>query len=256
LERGIGENEADLFTSMFEGFQGLEQANESPDAKSFQAFNKAFLDRWEEGLNENDAENLQVLGDMRQLLTFCEKNNSGNHVKIDPTLARGLSYYTGTIIEIVLTKGDFSGSITGGGRYDGLIGMFGKEQIPACGLSIGLERIIVVMDERGMFPPELETNAADVLVTIWNEESAGESLKLANELRQSSLRVLVYPEADKLGKQFKYASQVGVSFVCVLGETELAENNVTLKNMQTGAQETVARAEIAERIKKDISVRD
>jgi histidyl-tRNA synthetase len=105
------------------------------------------------------------------------------------------------------------------------------------------------MDERGMFPPELETSAADVMVTVWNEESAVESLKLANELRVSGLRVLVYPEADKLGKQFKYASQVGVHFVCVLGETELAENNVTLKNMQTGAQETVSREEVPVKIK-------
>ena len=140
------------------------------------------------------------------------------------------------------------GSLGGGGRYDGLIGMFGKEQIPACGFSLGLERILVVMDERGMFPPELETSAADVMVTVWNEESAGESLKLANELRQNGLRVLVYPEADKLGKQFKYASQVGVSYVCVLGETELAENKVTLKNMETGEQETVSREEITAKI--------
>ena len=169
------------------------------------------------------------------------------NVKINASLARGLSYYTGAIFEINVP--DLAGSLGGGGRYDGLIGMFGKEQIPACGFSLGLERIIVVMDERGMFPPELTESAADVLVTVWNEESAGESLKLANELRQNGLRVLVYPEADKLGKQFKYASQIGVRFVCVLGETELAENNVTLKNMQTGEQETVSREEIAQKIK-------
>lgn len=152
-------------------------------------------------------------------------------------------------MEIILISGDFKGSIGGGGRYDGLIGMFGKEQIPACGFSLGLERILVVMDERGMFPPELQTGAADVLVTIWNETAAGESLKLANELRQNGLRVLVYPEADKLGKQFKYASQINVPFVCVLGETELAENKVTLKNMLSGEQETVSREDVANKIK-------
>ena len=186
------------------------------------------------------------LANLTQILELVKLEN----LKINASLARGLSYYTGAIIEIVLTKGDFSGSITGGGRYDDLIGMFGKEQIPACGLSIGLERIVVVMDERGMFPPELETNAADVLVTLMDEASAVESLRLANELRAAGLRVSVYPEADKLGKQFKYASQIGVSFVCVLGESELAENNVTLKNMQTGEQETVSREEIAARISK------
>ena len=138
--------------------------------------------------------------------------------------------------------------IAGGGRYDGLIGMFGKEEIPAVGFSLGLERIILIMEERGMFPDDLTTNAADVLVTIWNEETAGESLKLANELRQKGLRVLVYPQADKLGKQFKYADQINVEYVCVLGETELAENKVKLKNMKTGEQENIAREKIAEKI--------
>ena len=83
---------------------------------------------------------------------------------------------------------DLAGSLGGGGRYDGLIGMFGKEQIPACGFSLGLERILFVMDERRMFPPEIAApKAADVMVTIWNEESAVESLKLASELRSRGL---------------------------------------------------------------------
>jgi histidyl-tRNA synthetase len=111
-----------------------------------------------------------------------------------------------------------------------------------------LERIIVVMTERNMFPGDLQNASADVLVTIWNEDSAGESLKLGNELRAKGLRVLVYPEADKLGKQFKYASQVNVPFVCILGETELAENRVTLKNMRAGEQEMLLREDIAKKI--------
>jgi histidyl-tRNA synthetase len=176
-------------------------------------------------------------------------SNGQSNVEIDPTLARGLSYYTGAIFEIVLTNGDFAGSIGGGGRYDGLIGMFSKEEIPACGFSLGLERIIVVMTERGMFPPELEQNSADVMVTIWNEESIAESLKLASELRKSGLRVLVYPEADKMAKQFKYAGQINVPYVCVLGDNELAENKVSLKNMKTGEQEVVGREEVAGKLK-------
>jgi len=181
---------------------------------------------------------------LAQILRLADLEN----VKIDASLARGLSYYTGAIMEAELTGGDFKGSIGGGGRYDALIGMFGKEQIPACGFSLGLERIIVVMTERNMFPEGLQNASADVMVTIWNEESIGESLKLANELRSDGLRALVYPEADKLGKQFKYASQIGVPFVCVLGENELAENKVTLKNMQSGEQETILREEIAKKI--------
>lgn len=186
----------------------------------------------------------QSIKDLRQILEISKNSQ----IKIDVSLARGLSYYTGAIMEVAVT--DLAGSLGGGGRYDGLIGMFGKEEIPACGFSLGLERILVVMEERGMFPSELQTNSADVLVTIWNEEQAGESLKLANELRSSGLRVLVYPEADKLGKQFKYAGQVNVPYVCILGESELAENKVALKNMLTGEQETVAREEVAGKIEK------
>ncbi len=196
-------------------------------------------------VNETGIEGLKEIEDVIQAT-----NNLGlTKMRVNPALARGLSYYTGAIFEVVLTNGDFSGSIAGGGRYDGLIGMFGKEQIPACGFSLGLERILVVMEERGMFPKELSDASADVMVTVWNAESIGESLKLAAELRKQSLRVLVYPEADKLGKQFKYADSIKIPFVCVLGDTELAENKVTLKNLQTGEQETVERSTVADKIK-------
>jgi histidyl-tRNA synthetase len=169
-------------------------------------------------------------------------------LRIDASLARGLSYYTGAIFEVNVP--DLAGSIASGGRYDGLIGMFGKEQIPAVGFSLGLERILLIMEERGMFPKELSESSADVLVTVWNEDAIGESLELASELRKQNLRVLVYPEADKLGKQFKYADSIKIPFVCVLGENELAENKVTLKNLQTGEQETFLRNEVSKSIKK------
>ena len=130
-----------------------------------------------------------------------------------------------------------------------LIGMFGKEQIPACGFSLGLERILVVMEERGMFPPEIaESTPADVMVTIWNDETVSDSLKLASELRAAGIRTTVYPEADKLGKQFKYADSIKVPWVCVIGESEIAENQVTLKDLRTGEQNTYPRAEIASQI--------
>ncbi len=132
---------------------------------------------------------------------------------------------------------DLAGSLGGGGRYDGLIGMFGKQQIPACGFSLGLERILVVMEERGMFPPEIaKSNPADVMVTIWNENSITESLKLANELRSQDLRVTVYPEAHKLGKQLKYADSISVPYVCILGDEETIEGKVKLKNMASGEE--------------------
>lgn len=185
---------------------------------------------------------------INELSEVLAMNQGISNVRIDPTLARGLSYYTGAIFEISVP--DLAGSLGGGGRYDGLIGMFGKEEIPACGFSLGLERIIVVMEERGMFPAEVAATSADVMVTIWNEDGIAESLKLAGELRSAGLRVTLYPEADKLGKQFKYADSIGVEYVCVLGESELAEGKVTLKNMKTGEQETVEREKVAEKVKE------
>src|SRR5687767_15325813 len=181
----------------------------------------------------------EVLTQIGQLLLFADRYP----IQIDPSLARGLSYYTGTIMEINVP--DLAGSLAGGGRYDGLIGMFGKEQIPACGFSLGLERILVVMEERGMFPPEIaDSTPADVMVTIWSEETIGESLKLANELRQQGLRVTVYPEPDKLGKQIKYADSIKVPFVCIRGESEIAEGKVKLKNMKSGEETMLSADEI------------
>jgi histidyl-tRNA synthetase len=217
--------------------------------KQRNSINTATLKKLSDFIGNNDS---GILGieTLREIITLSEKTKAIGRISLFPNLARGLSYYTGAIMEIGLDEGDFTLSLGGGGRYDGLIGMFGKEEIPACGFSLGLERILVVMDERGMFPEDLQDAAADVMVTIWNEDAAGESLKLANELRQKGLRVLVYPEVDKLGKQFKYASQVGASFVCVLGESELAENKVTLKNMRSGEQETISREEVAVKIRE------
>ncbi len=201
-------------------------------------------------IGENEIGNIGV----NEIDSLLNLTKGLKKIRVNPSLARGLSYYTGAIFEIVLTNGDFAGSIGGGGRYDGLIGMFSKEEIPACGFSLGLERIIVVMEERGEFDRlikegKIKIDSADVMVTIWNEESIVESLKLASELRKSGLRVLVYPEADKMAKQFKYAGQINVPYVCVLGEKELAENKVALKNMTTGEQEIIGREEVGGKVK-------
>ncbi|HSL53726.1 MAG TPA: His/Gly/Thr/Pro-type tRNA ligase C-terminal domain-containing protein, partial [Pyrinomonadaceae bacterium] len=154
------------------------------------------------------------------------------------------SYYTGTIMEINVK--DLAGSLGGGGRYDNLVGMFLGQDIPACGFSLGLERILVVMNERNMFPAELGSSPADVMVAIWNKDSVAESIKLARELRRGGLKVDLYPEADKLGKQFKYASAQGVPFVAVIGEDELAKGMVAIKDMKSGEQREVERAKVVE----------
>jgi histidyl-tRNA synthetase len=189
---------------------------------------------------------LAGVADLEQILKFCDATAAGRHLRFDSTLARGLSYYTGAIMEI--TVPDLAGSLGGGGRYDELIGMFLGESIPACGFSLGLERILVVMSERDMFPADVQTTAADVMITLFDQESVENALRLAAELRSADVRVEVYPEPDKLGKQFKYAASRGVRFVLVEGADERARQEVTVKNMVTGEQASVPRTELRERL--------
>jgi histidyl-tRNA synthetase len=146
-------------------------------------------------------------------------------------------------MEIVVP--DLAGSLGGGGRYDNLVGVFLGRDVPACGFSLGLERIIVVMTERNMFPATVAGGAVDVMVTIWNEESRADALALAAELRKGGLRVDVYPEADKLGKQFKYASSRNVPCVAIVGDDERAQGLVAIKDMKTGEQTAHRRDEVA-----------
>jgi histidyl-tRNA synthetase len=193
----------------------------------------------------------QALDDLKAILTLARGTSADTYLAIDPSLARGLSYYTGAIMEVAVS--DLAGSLGGGGRYDHLIGMFLGREIPACGFSLGLERIIVVMTERNMFPPGVVGGAVDVMVTVWSHETRDQSLALASELRRAGLRVDVYPEADKLGKQFKYASSRDVSFVAVIGDDERATETVSIKDMRSGVQETVRRDFIVDHIRRQLS---
>jgi histidyl-tRNA synthetase len=186
------------------------------------------------------SEGLQVLG---RVLQLSSGTTAGSRLKLDPGLARGLSYYTGAIFEAAVK--DLSGSLGGGGRYDNLIGMFSGEKVPACGFSLGLERILVVMGERNMFPARLTAGGLDVMATIWNADSITETLALAGDLRAAGLRVEVYPEPDKLGKQMKYASTRGAQFVTIEGDDERTRGEVTIKNLATGEQQAVPRADVA-----------
>lgn len=186
--------------------------------------------------------------ELATLIELIKQTPANGRVEIDPVLARGLSYYTGAIIEIKVPF--LSGSLGGGGRYDNLVGMFLGKDVPACGFSLGLERIIVVMTERNKFPAELVTSPADVMVTIWNEDSIGESLALASELRSGGVRVDVYPEADKMGKQFKYASARNIPFVAIVGDDERAKGEVAIKDMKSGEQRSVKREGVAEAIRR------
>ncbi|PYS92980.1 MAG: histidine--tRNA ligase [Acidobacteria bacterium] len=252
--RGIAGEAAFKLLRFFEGVAGIERAANLVDVGApgteRAAFNADMLGRLVEFIGPHDA---GALGceELRQILQYAEASGVGARIKLDPSLARGLSYYTGAIMEINVP--DLAGSLGGGGRYDNLVGMFSGRDIPACGFSLGLERIIVVMTEREMFPAELTSAPADVMVTVWDEEATADALALARELRAAGLRVDVYPQTDKLGKQFKYASALGVPFVVVAGPDERARGEVALKDMRSGEQRTMSRATIVATLQESLN---
>ena len=239
-KRGINEIAGKNLLNFFSALAELEHAADLADQPQ-QALNRAILGRIVEFVGDNELGSRGV-AELQSILDFAEATPAAGRIKIDPSLARGLSYYTGAIMEINVK--DLAGSLGGGGRYDNLVGMFLGQDVPACGLSLGLERILVVMSEKEMFPPQVVTTPADLMVAIWNEQTMGDSLALAQTLRAEGLRVDLYPEADKLGKQFKYASSRGIPFVAVLGDDERAEGKLGLKDMTTGQQKALSVAEV------------
>ena len=189
-----------------------------------------------------------ALSNLQQIIALVSDTTADGRVRFDPSLARGLSYYTGAIMEINVP--DLAGSLGGGGRYDNLVGMFSGENIAASGFSLGLERILVMMTERNMFPSDLPMNPADVMIASFDEAGLPHAMALAAALRRSSLRVFVYPDPDKIGKQLKYAESRGIPCVAMLGENEIARNEVTIKHLASRAQETHARERAGDAVKE------
>jgi histidyl-tRNA synthetase len=172
---------------------------------------------------------------LQTLFTAAAEGPAGPHLVFDPTLARGLSYYTGPIFEI--TCQGLSGSMGGGGRYDNLIGMFQKQPIPAVGFSLGLERVLLVMEERGMFPPL--GIGPQVLLCRMADVPAAAAIRVATQLRAQGLRVELFADDKAMGKQLGYADTIGAPFAAILGSTELAAGTVALKDLKAGTQVAV-----------------
>jgi histidyl-tRNA synthetase len=202
---------------------------------------------------EGDEAGSAAVRELADIVALVDGAPVGDRLRIDPSLARGLSYYTGAIMEIAVP--DLAGSLGGGGRYDNLIGMFLGRDIPACGFSLGLERIIVVMTERGMFPARVSRGPLDVMIAYLDEASRGDALRLAGELRAERLRVDVYPEGGrKLEKPLKYAAARNVPVLAILGEDERARAEVTVRDLQTRQQESAPRGSAAFFIAKRVRI--
>jgi len=155
----------------------------------------------------------------------------------DITLARGLDYYTGAIFE-VKANDVAMGSIGGGGRYDNLTEVFGVKDVPGIGISFGLDRIYLVMEELNIFPEDSDVKV-QYLFANYGESESIEALKLISRLRQNNISAELYPEASKLKKQFTYAEKKGIENLVFLGEQEIKDGNVTVKNLTTGEQQTL-----------------
>jgi histidyl-tRNA synthetase len=190
-----------------------------------------------------DARALAALENLRAIAHHLQEMGlPPEQYAIAPSLARGLSYYTGAVFESVIEEPPM-GSLLGGGRYDELVGMFAGQPIPTAGLAFGLERLFDLMTELGLGPQS--RTVTEVFVTLFGAELTGASLALARELRAAGLKVETALEPrDRLSKQFKYADRKGIPFALVLGPDELTRGEVVVKDLRSGEQRAVARAAV------------
>ncbi|NQY07676.1 MAG: histidine--tRNA ligase [Flavobacteriaceae bacterium] len=168
---------------------------------------------------------------------------------LDVTLARGLNYYTGAIFEVVAPEGVKMGSIGGGGRYDDLTSVFGLKDMSGVGISFGLDRIYLVIEELNLFPEEVN-ETVEVLFINFGEAEALFCMKVINQLRANKLSAELYPVSAKMNKQMKYANTRGIPFVALVGASELEQEIVTLKDMSTGEQSTCTVPELVQKLCK------
>jgi len=165
----------------------------------------------------------------------------------DLTLARGLNYYTGSIFEVE-AKGVQMGSVGGGGRYDDLTGIFGLKDMPGIGISFGLDRIYLVVEELGLFP-SLEADFTQVLFVNFGESEADYCLKALRDLRKAGVNSELYPDAAKMKKQMNYANKKGIPYVVLVGEDEMNSGLLTVKNMNDGTQSNVSVVDLIKQLK-------
>jgi len=190
----------------------------------------------------------QGIQEMQYILDLTEQLDIKAEIKMEQALARGLNYYTGTIIE-VLAKDVKIGSVCGGGRYDDLTGVFGLPDVSGVGVSFGADRIYDVLTELDLFPEQVQ-GSTDVLLVNFGEEEAKFCLKVMEIIQNSGINAELYPDPAKLKKQMKYANQKSVRFVILIGEEEIKSGQYTLKDMITGDQMNGMLSELINRIKQ------
>ena len=200
---------------------------------NFKGSNKEKLDLLKHNF-ENSTIGLEGVRELEDILNIC-KELQIEEPEIDITLARGLNYYTGAIFE-VKTVGVVMGSISGGGRYDDLTGIFGLKNMSGVGISYGAERIYDVLEEMNLFPQQIGTPVKVIFLNFGETEQLY-ALKAVQQVRAAGIAAEIYPDKAKIGKQMNYANNKGIPFVVMAGAQEISQNRYTLKNMETGEQE-------------------
>ncbi len=185
----------------------------------------------------NVEEGRKGAAELKELFGYINAAGLGCDVELDLTLARGLNYYTGAIFE-VKAKDVQMGSICGGGRYDNLTGIFGMPDVSGVGISFGADRIYDVLTELGAFPTGLEQAARVMFINFGPAEQAA-CVAIAARLRAAGIATLIYPDAAKMKKQMEFANRKAVPFVAFVGESEMRDGTVTIKNMTDGTQQTL-----------------
>ena len=189
---------------------------------------------------------LEGLSELAYVFKLLGKTTLTNDIKFDPTLARGLSYYTGCIFE-VSAKDYAMGSIGGGGRYADLTGVFGVPGLSGVGVSFGADRIYDVLEGLGLFPENI-LESVKIMLATFDESSFEYAFQCATELRAAGVAVDIYPEPGKLKKQFEYAAKRNIPFVAIIGDNEVNAKTLTIKDQKSGEQWTASVAEVAKRI--------
>ena len=190
---------------------------------------------------------LKGVEESRYILDTLKKTGLKNEIQLDLTLARGLNYYTGAIFEVKALDVQI-GSITGGGRYDNLTGIFGMPGISGVGISFGVDRIFDVLNALDAYPQDAVVGTQLLFINFGEQETAY-CLPAVAKAREAGIRTEIYPDSSKMKKQMSYANAKQIPFVALAGENEMAEGKLTLKNMLTGEQQLVAIEELIEKVK-------
>ena len=203
--------------------------------------NKEKLQTMENFLSASEI-GMKGIEELRFILGACDKVELENELQLDLTLARGLNYYTGAIFEVKALDTPM-GSITGGGRYDNLTGIFGMPGLSGVGISFGADRIYDVLNQLELYPTDAMTGTQLLFINFGEKETAY-CMPIARAAREAGIRTEVYPDSVKMKKQMAYANAKQIPFVALAGENEIAEHKLTLKNMITGEQKLVSEEEL------------